>query len=114
MQIDERRKAEARLYHEAHHDALTQLPNRAMFSDRLGYSLRHLKRHPDHRFAVLFIDLDRFKMINDTLGHHAGDQFLIEISQRLRECVRDNDILARLGGDEFVVLLDSLQSHGGC
>jgi len=110
MQIEERRKAEARLYHEAHHDALTQLPNRAMFSDRLTYSIRHLKRHPNHRFAVLFIDLDRFKMINDTLGHHAGDQFLIEISQRLRECVRDNDILARLGGDEFVVLLDSLQS----
>jgi len=110
MQIDERRKAEARLYHDAHHDALTQLPNRAMLSDRLSYSLRHLKRHPEHRFAVLFIDLDRFKMINDTLGHHAGDQFLIEISQRLRECVRDNDILARLGGDEFVVLLDSLQS----
>jgi diguanylate cyclase (GGDEF)-like protein len=110
MQIEERRKAEARLYHEAHHDALTELPNRAMFSDRLTYTIRHLKRHPNHRFAVLFIDLDRFKMINDTLGHHAGDQFLIEISRRLRVCVRDNDILARLGGDEFVVLLDSLQS----
>ncbi len=110
MQIEERRKAEARLYHEAHHDALTQLPNRAMFADRLTYSIRHLKRHPNQRFAVLFIDLDRFKMINDTLGHHAGDQFLIEISKRLRACVRDNDILARLGGDEFVVLLDSLQS----
>ena len=110
MQIEERRKAEARLYHDAHHDALTQLPNRAMFADRLTYSIRHLKRYPKQRFAVLFIDLDRFKMINDTLGHHAGDQFLIEISQRLRACVRDNDILARLGGDEFVVLLDSLQS----
>jgi diguanylate cyclase (GGDEF)-like protein len=110
MQIEERRKAEARLYHDAHHDALTQLPNRAMFSDRLTYSIRHLKRHPNERFAVLFIDLDRFKMINDTLGHHAGDQFLIEIAQRLSECVRDNDILARLGGDEFVILLDSLQS----
>ncbi|MBA6390062.1 EAL domain-containing protein [Colwellia sp. BRX10-3] len=110
MQIEERRKAEARLYHEAHHDGLTQLPNRAMFSDRLTYAIRHLKRHTNHRFAVLFIDLDRFKMINDTLGHHAGDQFLIEISHRLRDCVRDNDILARLGGDEFVVLLDSLQS----
>ena len=110
MQIEERRKAEARLYHDAHHDALTQLPNRAMFADRLTYSIRHLKRYPKQRFAVLFIDLDRFKMNNDTLGHHAGDQFLIEISQRLRACVRDNDILARLGGDEFVVLLDSLQS----
>ena len=110
MQIEERRKAEARLYHEAHHDGLTELPNRAMFSDRLTYAIRHLKRHPHHRFAVLFIDLDRFKMINDTLGHHAGDQFLIEIARRLQDCVRDNDILARLGGDEFVVLLDSLQS----
>jgi len=108
MQIDERRKAEAQLYYEAHHDALTKLPNRAMFSDRLSYSLRHLKRHPDQRFAVLFIDLDRFKMINDTLGHHAGDEFLIEIALRLQDCVRDNDILARLGGDEFVILLDSL------
>jgi diguanylate cyclase (GGDEF)-like protein len=110
MQIEERRKAEAQLYHEAHHDALTKLPNRAMFSDRLGFAIRHLKRHPDNRFAVLFIDLDRFKMINDTLGHHAGDQFLIEIAVRLQKCVRDNDILARFGGDEFVILLDSLHS----
>lgn len=111
MQIEERRKAEAQLYYEAHHDALTKLPNRAMLIDRLGYSLRHLKRHPLHQSAVLFIDLDRFKMINDTLGHHAGDLFLIEIADRLRDCVRDNDILARLGGDEFVILLDSLQSE---
>lgn len=110
MQIEERRKAEARLYHDAHHDALTQLPNRAMFSNRLTYSLKHLKRHPDQRFAVLFIDLDRFKLINDTLGHLAGDKFLIEIAQRLDDCVRDNDILARLGGDEFVILLDSVKS----
>jgi len=111
MQIEERRKAEAQLYFEAHHDALTKLPNRAMFSDRLTYAIRHLKRHPNRRFAVLFIDLDRFKIINDTLGHHAGDQFLIEIAARLTDCVRDNDILARLGGDEFVILLDSLQSQ---
>lgn len=111
MQIEERRKAEQQLYFEAHHDALTKLPNRAMFSDRLSYALRHLKRHPKHRFAVLFIDLDRFKLINDTLGHQAGDEFLVEIAARLTDCVRDNDILARLGGDEFVVLLDSLQSQ---
>jgi len=110
MQIDERRKAEQQLYFEAHHDALTKLPNRAMFSDRLSYAIRHLKRHPNQRFAVLFIDLDRFKMINDTLGHHAGDLFLVEIANRLRSCVRDNDVLARLGGDEFVILLDSLKS----
>ncbi len=111
MQIEERRKAEEQLYFEAHHDALTKLPNRAMFSDRLSYALKHLKRHPNNRFAVLFIDLDRFKMINDTLGHQAGDEFLVEIAARLSDCVRDNDILARLGGDEFVILLDSLQSQ---
>jgi len=111
MQIEERRKAEELLYFEAHHDALTKLPNRALFSDRLSHALRHVKRHPKHRFAVLFIDLDRFKMINDTLGHQAGDTFLVEIAARLSDCVRDNDILARLGGDEFVILLDSLQSQ---
>jgi len=110
MQIEERRKAESRLYYEAHHDALTKLPNRAMFTDRLTHALRHMKRHPERSFAVLFIDLDRFKVINDTLGHHIGDKFLIEIATRLNECVRDNDVLARLGGDEFVILLDSPHS----
>ena len=109
-QIVEGRKAEQQLYFDAHHDTLTQLPNRALLSDRLGYALRHLKRHPNQRFAVLFIDLDRFKMINDTLGHHIGDLFLVEIADRLRDCVRDNDVLARLGGDEFVISLDSLNA----
>jgi len=94
MQMAERRKAEQQLYFEAHHDALTKLPNRAMFSDRLSYAIRHLKRHPDQRFSVLFIDLDRFKIINDTLGHHVGDLFLVEIAKRLRACVRDHDVLA--------------------
>jgi diguanylate cyclase (GGDEF)-like protein len=111
LQIGERRKAEAQLYHQAHHDTLTKLPNRAMFSERLAYAIRHFKRYPKNRFAVLFIDLDRFKVINDTLGHHAGDLFLIEISARLQRCVRDNDLLARLGGDEFVILLETLQSQ---
>ncbi|MGL1958960.1 MAG: EAL domain-containing protein [Colwellia sp.] len=111
MQIEERRKAEERLYFEAHHDALTKLPNRAMFSDRLSYAIKNLKRHINQRFTVLFIDLDRFKIINDTLGHHAGDLFLIEIAARLSSCVRDNDVLARLGGDEFVILLDALHSQ---
>lgn len=111
VQLAEGRKAEQQFYFDAHHDALTKLPNRAMFSDRLSYAIRHLKRHPSQRFAVLFIDLDRFKMINDTLGHHIGDLFLVEIAVRLRSCVRDNDVLARLGGDEFVILLDTLQSE---
>lgn len=110
MQMVERRKAEQQLYFEAHHDALTKLPNRAMFSDRLSYAIRNLKRHPDQLFSVLFIDLDRFKIINDTLGHHVGDLFLVEIARRLRASVRDNDVLARLGGDEFVVLLDAQKS----
>jgi diguanylate cyclase (GGDEF)-like protein len=110
MQMAERRKAEQQLYFEANHDALTKLPNRTMFSDRLSYAIRHLKRHSDRRFSVLFIDLDRFKIINDTLGHHVGDLFLVEIAKRLRGCVRDNDVLARLGGDEFVVLLDAWES----
>ncbi len=111
VQIEERHKTEEQLYFEARHDVLTKLPNRAMFSSRLTYAIKHLKRYPSDRFAVLFIDLDRFKLINDTLGHHAGDLFLIEIAKRLNECVRDNDLLVRLGGDEFVILLDALQSQ---
>ena len=111
MQIEERKKAEEKLFHDAYHDTLTKLPNRSMFHDRLTYSLSHYRRHPNRRFAVLFIDLDRFKMINDTLGHLAGDKFLIEIAKRLSECVREHDLLARLGGDEFVILLDAFQSE---
>lgn len=110
-QVEERRKVEQQLYHAAHHDTLTKLPNRSMFTERLEHSLKHLKRHTNHRFAVLFIDLDRFKVINDTLGHHVGDQLLIQISDRIAQCIRGNDILARLGGDEFVILLDSLAHH---
>jgi len=106
--LSEKNKADQQLYFDAHHDVLTKLPNRAMFSDRLSYALSHLKRHPEQQYAVLFIDLDRFKNINDTLGHHAGDIFLVEIAKRLSVCIRENDILARLGGDEFVILLDSL------
>jgi diguanylate cyclase (GGDEF)-like protein len=106
--LAERNKADQQLYFDAHHDVLTKLPNRAMFSDRLSHAISHLKRHPKQQYAVLFIDLDRFKIINDTLGHHAGDIFLVEIAKRLSICVRENDVLARLGGDEFVILLDSL------
>lgn len=110
LQIEERKKAEEKLYFEANHDALTGLPNRKMLSQRLEQAITHKKRHRENLFAVLFIDLDRFKNINDTMGHHVGDQFLIEVSLRIAGCIRDNDILARLGGDEFVILLDMISS----
>ncbi|OUS29512.1 hypothetical protein A9Q98_06220 [Thalassotalea sp. 42_200_T64] len=109
-QVEQHRQSELRLYYEAHHDTLTKLPNRAMFIDRVKHAIKHIQRHIDHRFGVLFIDIDRFKIINDTLGHHIGDLLLIQIADRIAECIRGNDILSRLGGDEFVILLDSL-SH---
>lgn len=110
LQVEERKKAEQKLYFEANHDALTGLPNRKMILQRLEQAIADQKRHSEHHFAVLFIDLDRFKIINDTMGHHVGDQFLIEVSLRIASCIRENDILARLGGDEFVILLDMIQS----
>lgn len=109
-EIERRKKIEAKLYHDAHHDTLTGLPNRAFFTERLQHALNHKKRHPKDNFAVLFVDLDRFKNINDTLGHSAGDRFLLEVSRRIGDCVRENDTVARLGGDEFVILLDSMYS----
>ncbi|WP_404401103.1 diguanylate cyclase [Idiomarina seosinensis] len=109
-EIERRKKIEAQLFHDAHHDNLTGLPNRALFTERLHQAVAHKRRHPEHHFAVLFLDLDRFKNINDTLGHSVGDQFLLEVSKRLNECIRDNDMVARLGGDEFVVLLDTMSS----
>jgi diguanylate cyclase (GGDEF)-like protein/PAS domain S-box-containing protein len=101
--------AEAKLVHDALHDSLTGLPNRALFMDRIGQALRHSKRRQNYMFAVLFIDLDRFKVVNDSLGHAVGDQLLITISQLLKSSVRNADTVARLGGDEFTILLDDLQ-----
>ncbi|MFC6441610.1 EAL domain-containing protein [Pseudobowmanella zhangzhouensis] len=109
-QIEERKEIELRLIHDAHHDALTGLPNRVMFNNRLELAVANKQRHKEHNFAVLFIDLDRFKQINDTLGHHAGDLFLIEVAKRIGKCIRGHDLLARLGGDEFVVLLDNFET----
>lgn len=107
-EVAQRRKIEEQLVYDASHDALTRLPNRAMFMERLTQAVKHIRRHGLDRFGLLFIDLDRFKLVNDTLGHLEGDRFLIETSKRLQLCIRDNDTLGRLGGDEFVILLDCI------
>src|SRR6185436_11939139 len=108
--ITERKKVEDQLLHDAFHDALSGLANRTLFLDRLGLSLARAKRRPDFHFAVLFLDFDRFKLINDSLGHLSGDRALIAIARRLETCVRAGDTVARLGGDEFAVLLDDVHS----
>ncbi len=107
-EILQRRKIEQQLIYDANHDGLTGLPNRMMFMERLEQACKHMRRHPHDKFAVLFIDLDRFKLINDTLGHLEGDRFLIQTAKRLKTCIRDCDTLGRLGGDEFVILLDTI------
>jgi PAS domain S-box-containing protein len=125
--ITERKRAEEMLAHNAFHDGLTNLPNRALFLDRLQQALTLSKRHANYRFAVLLIDIDEFKVINESLGHAAGDELLIEVGRRLKESVRradtvsrqrvggvterpaNDDTLARLGGDEFTILLDDLR-----
>ncbi|MFN6540527.1 MAG: putative bifunctional diguanylate cyclase/phosphodiesterase [Nostoc sp. EkiNYC01] len=108
-EITERKRAESQLLHLAFHDALTGLPNRAAFINRLKHAINYSKRHSNYLFAVLFIDLDRFKLINDSLGHLKGDQFLLAIAGRLEVCVRSIDTAARLGGDEFTILLEGIQ-----
>lgn len=108
--INDRKKAEQRLLHEAYHDSLTGLPNRAWFTEQLSRAIDKTARQEARKFAVLFLDLDRFKVINDSLGHMVGDQLLIEVSNRLLECVRPADRVARLGGDEFTVLLENFSS----
>lgn len=107
--ITERKRIEEQLIHDAFHDSLTGLPNRALFLDRLDHVARQAKRHGDALFGVLFLDLDHFKLINDSLGHLAGDRLLIAIAKRLEGAVRISDSVARLGGDEFAVLLDELK-----
>jgi len=107
--VIERKRYEEKLLHNAFHDALTDLPNRALFLNRLGMSLARSKRDPNYLFAVLFLDLDRFKVINDSLGHLVGDQMLVDVGQRLQTCVRAVDTVARLGGDEFAILVEDVQ-----
>jgi diguanylate cyclase (GGDEF)-like protein len=101
---DDKARADQRIEYLATHDSLTDLPNRVMFSQLLHFSIEAARRY-DRQFAVLFIDLDRFKIINDSLGHEAGDALLVEIASRLRSSVRACDVVARLGGDEFVVII---------
>jgi len=105
--ITERRRTEEKIQYLATHDILTGLPNRAMFSQLLNYAIQAARRY-QRQLAVLFIDLDRFKIINDTLGHEAGDQLLKVIATRLKQSLRAVDVVGRLGGDEFVILIDEV------
>ena len=102
---DEKTRADERIEYLASHDSLTDLPNREMFNGMLRRAIEAAERY-QRRFALLFIDLDRFKVINDSLGHDAGDMLLVEIGGRLRRALRSSDVVARLGGDEFVVILE--------
>jgi diguanylate cyclase (GGDEF)-like protein/PAS domain S-box-containing protein len=110
--VTERKMAEQRLLHDALHDGLTGLANRALFMDRLGHAVERARRHREYAFAVFFLDLDRFKLVNDSLGHLAGDRLLIEVGRRLKSCMRVGDTVARLGGDEFTILLDDTKDSG--
>ena len=110
--ITERKRAEAQLVHDAFHDGLTGLPNRALFVDHLKLALARSHRQEYRQFSVLFLDLDRFKVVNDSLGHLAGDQLLIATARRIESCLRPGDTIARLGGDEFTILLEDLKSDG--
>ena len=112
-EIVERRQAEARVHHMAYHDSLTGLPNRALLSDRLDRAMLAVQRS-DRKLAVMFIDLDRFKTINDSLGHLTGDYLLKEVASRLCRAVRASDTVARLGGDEFVVLVPGIREPDEC
>jgi len=107
VDISDRKRAEEQIEFHAYHDVLTHLPNRKLFSDRLRQSLNRARR-AGKPLAVMFIDIDHFKTVNDTLGHTAGDELLLEMSRRLRNCVREDDTVARLGGDEFTIILSEL------
>lgn len=105
LEINDRKNAEDQLAYDALHDGLTGLPNRVLYNDRLDQALEFTQRHPESQSSVLFLDLDRFKLVNDSLGHNIGDQLLVQVSRRLTQGLRSIDTVARLGGDEFVFLL---------
>jgi len=107
LDVSDRKRTESALHQQAFYDQLTQLPNRALFLEQLKQSIRKIRRPGEDEFAVLYLDIDAFKEVNDTLGHLAGDTLLVEVGQRLQSCTRPGDIVARLGGDEFAMLLES-------
>lgn len=108
--VTEQALAEEKIWHNAHHDLLTGLPNRSLFLDRLEQEVKHAKRS-SLPLALLFIDLDGFKEVNDSLGHEAGDRLLCSVAERLKTCVREEDTIARLGGDEFTVILTGVEQR---
>ncbi|MBF0455873.1 MAG: diguanylate cyclase [Magnetococcales bacterium] len=107
----ERKQAQERIHFQATHDGLTSLPNRTLFMDRLESAIA-LSRRRNNQMGLMFVDLDRFKWVNDNLGHHAGDLLLQEVANRLKDCVRQSDTVARLGGDEFTVILSDFAEIG--
>lgn len=106
LDVSDRKQTEAALHQQAFYDQLTQLPNRALFLEQLKQSIHKIRRPSESQFAVLYLDIDAFKEVNDTLGHGAGDALLVEFGQRLQSCIRPGDMVARLGGDEFAMLLE--------
>ncbi|MDO8413676.1 MAG: diguanylate cyclase [Gallionellaceae bacterium] len=108
--ITQRELAQERLKYNALHDSLTGLPNRSLFMDRLSHAIKCTKRSPHYLYAVLFIDIDHFKAVNDNLGHMIGDELLINVARKVESCLRPEDTLARLGGDEFTILLDDIKA----
>lgn len=110
--MNEQKETEEKLAYLAYHDSLTGLPNRRLLIDRLDMAFAHAKRH-QMTMALMFLDLDRFKMINDMLGHDVGDKVLVEVSARIKKSLREEDTVARLGGDEFVLLLPHIEQPEG-
>ena len=109
--ISELKEAEKQIYHQAFHDNLTNLPNRALFMEHLLMSIKRGKRRKNYFFAVIYLDIDRFKLVNDSLGHNLGDKLLVEFASRIQDSLRDVDTLARFGGDEFVILLEDIEDE---